>query len=343
MLIGYTTEMMQINSKLNLIIRDSTFSYLPHDTLISNTYKTQLLIFTEKWGKADSSNKTILQKIENLQTRVANAYLTCSELTNETNYRIKNFSRQLALPEENPLWNSATKNKNDGFVLVLERSAKIASRILSFYLMNKRNTIIIFLLITLLLAFSTQTVTKKLTKSSNAFRPHQPRKQRGPSKRQKNLKTGRHHKKRKSPLTPFARSNDSSHHGHCTEEHRENNQSNQLAHNTRAQTDKESDCKRGVEGHRRRSGREKTLEAVNELVKTLKEQKTNETEAEAKAVPGSVTKKDAGARQKEKTASLARTSRQETKDFASTTSRSTQKQNNRKKKAKGYRQRWRRR
>ena len=59
MLIGYTTEMMQINSKLNLIIRDSTFSYLPHDTLISNTYKTQLLIFTEKWGKADSSNKKI--------------------------------------------------------------------------------------------------------------------------------------------------------------------------------------------------------------------------------------------------------------------------------------------
>ena len=169
MLIGYTTEMMQINSKLNLIIRDSTFSYLPHDTLISNTYKTQLLIFTEKWGKADSSNKTILQKIENLQTRVANAYLTCSELTNETNYRIKNFSRQLALPEENPLWNSATKNKNDGFVLVLERSTKIASRILSFYLMNKRNTIIIILLITLLLAFSTQTVTKKLTKSSNAL------------------------------------------------------------------------------------------------------------------------------------------------------------------------------
>ena len=165
MLIGYTTEMMQINAKLNLIIQDSTFSYLPHDTLISNTYKTQLLIFTEKWGKADSSNKTILQKIENLQTRVANAYLTCSELTNETNYRIKNFSRQLALPEENPLWNTETKHKNDGFVLIMERSAKIASRILSFYLMNKRNTIIIILLITLLLAFSTQAVAKKLVKN----------------------------------------------------------------------------------------------------------------------------------------------------------------------------------
>lgn len=166
MLIGYTTEMMQINAKLNLIIRDSTFSYLPHDTLISNTYKKQLLIFTEKWGKADSSNKTILLKIENLQTRVANAYLTCTELTNETNYRIKNFSRQLALPEENPLWSSATKNKNDGFLQVMENSAKIAYRILSFYLMNKRNTIIIILLITLLLAFSTQAVVKKLAKSS---------------------------------------------------------------------------------------------------------------------------------------------------------------------------------
>lgn len=165
MLIGYTTEMMQINAKLNLIIQDSTFSYLPHDTLISNTYKTQLLIFTEKWGKADSSNKTILQKIENLQTRVANAYLTCGELTNETNYRIKNFSKQLALPEENPLWNSETKHKNDGFVLIMKRSAKIASRILSFYLMNKRNTIIIILLITLLLAFSTQAVAKKLAKN----------------------------------------------------------------------------------------------------------------------------------------------------------------------------------
>ena len=169
MLIGYTTEMMQINTKLNLIIQDSTFTYLPHDTLISNTYKKQLLIFTEKWGKADSSNKTILSKIENLQTRVANAYLTCTELSNETNYRIKNFSRQLALPEENPLWNSANKNNNDGFVVVLERSAKIASRILSFYLMNKRNTIIIILLITLLLAFSTQAVAKKLAKNPLAL------------------------------------------------------------------------------------------------------------------------------------------------------------------------------
>ncbi|MCX6264378.1 MAG: mechanosensitive ion channel [Bacteroidetes bacterium] len=169
MLIGYTTEMMQINSKLNLIIRDSSFTYLPHDTLISNAYKSQLLIFTEKWGKADSSNKTILLKIENLQTRVANAYLTCSELTNETNYRIKNFSRQLALPEENPIWNSATINKTDGFLLVMERSAKISSRILSFYLMNKRNTIIIILLITLLLAFSTQAVVKKLAKNSPAL------------------------------------------------------------------------------------------------------------------------------------------------------------------------------
>ena len=165
MLIGYTTEMMQINAKLNLIIRDSTFSYLPHDTLISNTYKKQLLIFTEKWGKADSSNKTILLKIENLQTRVANAYLTCTELTNETNYRIKNFSRQLALPEENPLWSSVTKNKNDGFLQVMENSAKIAYRILSSYLMNKRNTIIIILLITLLLGYTTQGVAKKLAKN----------------------------------------------------------------------------------------------------------------------------------------------------------------------------------
>lgn len=164
MLIGYTTEMMQINTKLNLIIRDSTFTYLPHDTLISNTYKTQLLIFTEKWGKADSSNKAILAKIENLQTRVANAYLTCTELTNETNFRIKNFSRQIVLPEENPLWVSGSKNVQDGFLPVMERSGRIASRIFAFYVSNKRSTIIIILLITLLVGYSTQTIAKRLGK-----------------------------------------------------------------------------------------------------------------------------------------------------------------------------------
>lgn len=166
MLIGYTTEMMQINAKLNLIIRDSTFSFLPHDTLISNTYKTQLLIFTDKWGKADSANKAILTKIENLQTRVANAYLTCTELANETNFRIKNFSRQIVLPEENPLWRSASEKATDSFYTVVQRSGGIAGRILSFYLMNKKSTILFIVLITFLVALTTQRVAKKLGKHS---------------------------------------------------------------------------------------------------------------------------------------------------------------------------------
>jgi hypothetical protein len=79
----------------------------------------------------------------------------------------------------------------------------------------------------------------------------------------------------------------------------------------------------------------KTLEAVNELVRTLKEQKTNE--AEAKAVPSAVTRKGGSAKPKAKTANLAKTSRDATKASASTTSRSTQKkENNQRKKAKGH-------
>lgn len=166
LLVGYTTEMMQINSKLNLIIQDSTFSYLPHDTLISNTYKAQLLLFTDKWSKADSSNKAILNKIENLQTRVANAYLTSTELINETNFRIKNFNRQIGIPEENPIWEKSIHPNKTNFVQIARQSIKIAAKIYTTYIQNKRTTLLIIILITLLAGIVTRALVKKLSKKS---------------------------------------------------------------------------------------------------------------------------------------------------------------------------------
>ncbi|MBU3745324.1 MAG: hypothetical protein FGM61_12415, partial [Sediminibacterium sp.] len=166
LLVGYTTEMMQINSKLNLIIKDSTFSFLPHDTLISNTYKTQLLLFTDKWSKADSSNKAILNKIENLQTRVANAYLTSTELINETNYRIKNFNRQIGIPEENPIWQKSIHSNKTPFIHIAQQSLKIATTIYTTYIQNKRTTLLIIIFITLLAGILTHVLVKKLSKKS---------------------------------------------------------------------------------------------------------------------------------------------------------------------------------
>lgn len=175
LLVGYTTEMMQINSKLHLIIQDSTFAYLPHDTLISNTYKTQLLLFTDKWSKADSSNKAILNKIENLQTRVANAYLTSTELINETSYRIKNFNRQIGIPEENPIWQKSIHTNRSDFIHIIQQSLKIASKIYTTYIQTKRTTLLIILLITLLAGMLTRALVKKLSnKSAVALNEHAP-------------------------------------------------------------------------------------------------------------------------------------------------------------------------
>ena len=175
LLVGYTTEMMQINSKLHLIIRDSTFSYLPHDTLISNTYKTQLLLFTDKWSKADSSNSAILNKIENLQSRVANAYLTSTELINETNYRIKNFNRQIGIPEENPIWQKSIHTNKTNFTLIAQQSFKIALVIYTTYIQNKRTTLLIIIFITLLTGLLTRALVKKLSnKSAISLNEHAP-------------------------------------------------------------------------------------------------------------------------------------------------------------------------
>lgn len=169
LLVGYITEMMQINSKLHTIIGDSTFSYLPHDTLISNTYKSQLLIFTDKWSNADSANKAILNKIEYLQTRVANAYLTSTELMNETNFRIKNFNRKIVIPEENPIWQKSIHTNQTDFFQISVESLKISSNIYTAYIKNKRLILLTILFITLLVGMATRALVKKLASSSSAL------------------------------------------------------------------------------------------------------------------------------------------------------------------------------
>ena len=168
LLLSYSREMQEINNDLNKIIQDTSSFFLAADSAVTSNYLKQIIVFTNKWGKADSSNKINLQKIDILQTRVSTASITNAEILDETNYRIKNYSKQLLKPEEKFLWNASAKDYTDKFSDVLKKSVFISYRIVSYYLNNKSINIIAWLFFILIVAAWFRNSIKRIGKMGDA-------------------------------------------------------------------------------------------------------------------------------------------------------------------------------
>ena len=164
LLLSYSTEMHVINDELDKLIQDSASLFIQQDSAISNNYLKQIISFTNKWKKADSSNKINLQKIDLLQNRVTNALITNSELLDETTYRIKYYSKNLLKPEEKLIWNASAKDYSQPFVDVVNTSVLIAFKIIGFYVNSKKINIICSIILIALMGYWFKTSTSKLKK-----------------------------------------------------------------------------------------------------------------------------------------------------------------------------------
>jgi small-conductance mechanosensitive channel len=164
LLLSYSTEMHVINDELDNLIQDTASLFISEDSTISKNYLKQIISFTNKWKKADSSNKINLQKIDLLQNRVTNALITNSELSDETVYRIKYYSKNLLKPEEKSIWNASSKDYSQSFSDVLKNSFFIAMKIIGIYLSTKNINIVICMLLILCMGYWFKISSRKLRK-----------------------------------------------------------------------------------------------------------------------------------------------------------------------------------
>ncbi|MFL9483024.1 mechanosensitive ion channel family protein [Chitinophagaceae bacterium LWZ2-11] len=153
-LFGYSDQLTSISSKLNAVVKDSTFRNLPEDTTLQNLYLKQIRSLTKEWQSIDSINKKSMLKIGLMQNNVANAFIRNNQLSDETNYHIKNFTKQLWHPEEKVIWKARTGDYEGSLGSIANHSTYITKKILSYYIENNPEDFIIeFLLAVLLFAW----------------------------------------------------------------------------------------------------------------------------------------------------------------------------------------------
>jgi potassium efflux system protein len=145
---GYSKEMVNISSSLNSIIKDSVLRNMLEDSTLRSLYLKQILALRVRWKAADSSNKINLQKIVNLQSRVATAYILVNGTLDEILYLEKNFQRLMWSPEEPGVWNINAENyKVSLWEMTTSSFASIQKVILNFFRISISNPLLSILLI----------------------------------------------------------------------------------------------------------------------------------------------------------------------------------------------------
>jgi len=173
-LFGYSSEISNINNDLDKIVQDSSSIFLSSDSALGQNYLKQIQSFARKWKRADSSNKVSLQKINSLQNRVANAFIANSELLDETNYRIENFTKNILRPEERSIFHFSATDYKEDFSVIIFRSFKIAIEIIGFYVVNNEGSLGLYLFFIIALALwfwnnNNRLIKRKKDDSLNRF------------------------------------------------------------------------------------------------------------------------------------------------------------------------------
>ncbi|QJB33654.1 mechanosensitive ion channel [Chitinophaga oryzae] len=153
-LFSYYNSLVAINDTLHSLRRDTSMRNIPAEDELYGFYIGQLTRLIKKYRSVDSANKVSLVKIGLLQNKIANRYIDVSNLLEDSNYQLEQFSADMFSRDYRYIWKPHRDSINPlEFFPVFKRSLHKSTRVLSIFFSIQWPIFIVWVLLASLFAW----------------------------------------------------------------------------------------------------------------------------------------------------------------------------------------------
>ncbi|HVI48146.1 MAG TPA: mechanosensitive ion channel domain-containing protein [Chitinophaga sp.] len=133
-LFSYYDKLVKIDDTIHSVRRDTAMRSIPAESELYGFYVGQLTRLVHKFRAVDSANKANLVKIGLLQNQVANRYIEVSNLLEDMNYRLEQFSPHMFSKDYRYIWKPHRDSINPlEFFPVLRNSLHKSAQVLTVF------------------------------------------------------------------------------------------------------------------------------------------------------------------------------------------------------------------
>src|ERR1700754_164859 len=127
------SKLVQNQTDLNAISKDSVLKILPADSSLATTFLIQKIAIDSKYHKLDTVNKKLMVKIGLLQNRTSSVYISILDLKDQIDFKIRDFSIRALSAEYSNIWAMKADEGSD-FKTALSATAAMNSKLFSFFI-----------------------------------------------------------------------------------------------------------------------------------------------------------------------------------------------------------------
>jgi len=152
-LFRYYDKLVQINDTLQQVRKDTSMRAVPAEDELRAFYVSQLTSLIIKFREVSKVNKTALLRIGLLQNEVAMRYIAVTNLLEDTEFQLDNFSQRMFRKDYTYLWQPKKQETEPGFFTVLRNSVAKNLRVLIIFFSVQWPVLIIWVVLGGLFAF----------------------------------------------------------------------------------------------------------------------------------------------------------------------------------------------
>ncbi|SHM04303.1 Mechanosensitive ion channel [Chitinophaga jiangningensis] len=150
-LFSYYDRLVEINDTIHSLRRDTAMRNIPSEDELYGFYVGQLSNLITKFRAVDSANRANLIKIGLLQNKVANRYIEVSNLLEDMNFRIQQFTTHMFNRDYHYIWRPARDSINPmTFLQVVKVSLHKSTKVLGLFFAIHWPIFFVWLLLTIL-------------------------------------------------------------------------------------------------------------------------------------------------------------------------------------------------
>jgi potassium-dependent mechanosensitive channel len=153
-LFTYYDKLININDTIHSVRNDTAMRNIPSEDELYGFYLGQMTNLILKFRAVDSANKYNLIKMGLLQNKVANRYIDVSNLYEDMDYRLQQYSANMFVRDYRYLWNPHRDSINPlEFFPVLKNSLHKSTKVLGIFFSIQWPVFFIWLLLAILFAW----------------------------------------------------------------------------------------------------------------------------------------------------------------------------------------------
>ncbi|CAL1520320.1 mechanosensitive ion channel domain-containing protein [Chitinophaga sp. MM2321] len=153
-LFSYYDQLVNIDDTIHSLRRDTSMHSIPAEDELYGSYVGQLTRLIIKYRAVDSANRASLIKMGLLQNKVANRYIEVSNLLEDMDYRLDQFSAHMFYRDYRYIWRPHRDSINPlEFIPVVKNSLHKSARVLAIFFSIQWPVFIIWLLVAAVFAW----------------------------------------------------------------------------------------------------------------------------------------------------------------------------------------------